>query len=219
MLLFAANYLSPNNRVVFSFHFIISLDRWWWPPVYVSLSFVIAQRMSVCFYLSHSSSSFLYLLLSAFSLLPRWRSKTLRAVWLAVQISAMQRQGCWMGIRGVSEWFRVYMKIFECFYVEQVLLIEPGISSRASVQRHFISFSGYNACFKSVFLLMSLTESQAVTSVVITCSLTCFYVYIPLLATHQAPGLLCWTSHPNMTGCHSNKTLLRTPSGSYIMDG
>lgn len=48
---------------------------------------------------------------------------------------------------------------------------------------------------------------------------SCFYIELLLPDKHQASGLLCSTCHPNVTGCHSNKSQLRKASGSYIMDG
>lgn len=112
-----------------------------------------------------------------------------------------------MGIRGILELYRDYTKM---------LLMLFAATCSASVQIHIHAL--LVAVFKSVFPLMPIIEIHAATSVV-TRSLTCFYVYIPPADIRQAFGLLCSTSHPNMTGCHSNKTLLHTASGSYIMDG
>lgn len=85
-----------------SFHFS-SLPSLSWLSISLSLSFFACHYRSphVCIYHSHSSSFFLYLLLSAFVLfLTRvfLEIKTLRASWLAIQISVMKGHGCWMEV-------------------------------------------------------------------------------------------------------------------------
>lgn len=203
------NYLLPNNgAVVFSLrlsgYLVLALC------LSLHLSLVLCHPPPhVCIYRSHSSSAFLYLLLWGFLsvLLSSSQRSKLSAVWLVIQISEMQRHGCCMGVEGA---LRI---IWGC----TMFLFTASCSLEAPLCRDFlfhITVLVWNQRFLSCQSLC-----PAATSALITCSLLAWFSCLHSSAGHQAPGLLCQISHPNMTGCHSNKTLLRTAPASYIMDG
>lgn len=203
------NYLLPNNgAVVFSLrlsgYLVLALC------LSLHLSLVLCHPPPhVCIYRSHSSSAFLYLLLWGFlsvllSLLKDQNSQL--SDWLFRSQRCKDTGAVWES-RGS---LRI---IWGC----TMFLFTASCSLEAPLCRDFlfhITVLVWNQRFLSCQSLC-----PAATSALITCSLLAWFSCLHSSAGHQAPGLLCQISHPNMTGCHSNKTLLRTAPASYIMDG
>lgn len=206
--------LSPANNSFFP----LSLD--------LSQSPAVSPHLNLHLFLCLLSFSTSLYLSQPLVFLPLFASCCLLSFSLWVLVEDQNSQRCLIGYsllsdadtvlngsQGVSAWFRDYVKILN-------VLFTASCSHRS--KNDLIMMQNDRLQFFQSLLHISvspITESLVASSVVITRSLGCFHICIPLAGTRQVASLLRWTSHPNMTCCHSNKAPLHRASGYYIMDG